>query len=299
MTTGAAAAYNEQMKRAPLAVLLAAGTLAVVGCGSSTALRSAPLQSRVSNHVSVAPETLRSAGPALTPLPAGYRPSRSWRTLLDGFRALRRDANALGKTSAHLWRVNGAYPAWVFTSTGRAGTSVGIYDLRGRRWTMSYSVGSRTAPCNGGMCGFPLNQGGLDMAAGYTERFPGDAHYFAGDSIDDRADRVILHLAHAPRSVIVALIASHPGTYVIHNDAPRTLAAVMAVEHALDWTALKSEGIDIVSAGPTQDGRLIVGVTKDIPKAQAYFDATYGPGFVHVVHGEPAVALAASGNSLG
>jgi hypothetical protein len=39
------------------------------------------------------------------------------------------------------------------------------------------------------------------------------------------------------------------------------------------------------------DGHLKVGVEKNIAKAQAYFDAAYGRGFVRVVHDEPGFAF--------
>jgi hypothetical protein len=290
VTFAAAAAYNTYMKRCSTVVLLTAAVIALAGCGAGKRVSSrAPV-------VHLGPLVAKAAipGPQLTPVPAGYRTPLSSRALRDRIPQIvsinGRVSHPVGNPTAHLWTVNGAYPAWVFTAHGSAGKSVAIYDLRGRRWTMSYLVPRHGSPgCGKGFCGWPVNQGGLDMAAGAAERIAGAAHVFGGVRIDDAADRVVLELKHAPPSVIDQLNASHPGTYVIHNNVTRTLADVMKVERSLDFTALKAKGIDIVSAGPNGAGKLIVGVTKDIPKAQAYFDATYGQGFVRVVHGEPAM----------
>lgn len=134
----------------------------------------------------------------------------------------------------------------------------------------------------------PANQPALDAAASYAERVAGDAHVFAGDRVDDTANTVIVYLANAPQSVIDQLRSRHPDVYVIHNGAPRTLHSVMTIAHEIDPTALKSKGIDVVEWGPTQDGYLRVGVTSQIARAQAYFDAKYGRGVVRVFHGEPA-----------
>jgi hypothetical protein len=138
-------------------------------------------------------------------------------------------------------------------------------------------------------------QAALDAAANYAQRVAGDAHVFAGARIDNPTNHTIVYLVHAPRSILDALHARYPGTYVVHNNATRTLHAVMEVEDALDFTALRSKGIAIVSAGPTMDGHLKVGVEKNIAKAQAYFDATYGRGFVRVVHGEMGTTFCACG----
>jgi hypothetical protein len=267
----------------------------LAGCAATAHLPRAEQSYRVpATHE----ETL--LGLRVAAVPAGYRPVLSARAVLDRFRRAQfRESNARGKPAVHLWTVNRAYPAWVLTFRSPGNTSVAVYDLRGRRWTMSFRLPLPNShgppPCRGGLCGFPLNQGGLDVAAGYAERVAGAAHVFAGDRVDDVADKVVVHLVHAPRSVIDALNAAHPGTYVIRNNASRTLAAVMEVERALDFTALQSQGIAIVSAWPNGEGRLMVGVTRDIPKAQSYFDAAYGRGFVRVVHGEPIGPTRATG----
>jgi hypothetical protein len=284
------------MKRASLVVLLAVAVLAAAGCAGSAKQAAGNTVPSPRTGVGIA-EKPKHLGLELSGVPVGYRPPISAHALLDRFKALHGYAG--GRPDAHLWMVNGEYPAWVFTSGYPGGTFFGFYDLRGRRWTMSFRdpLHFGTSPCRGGLCGFPLNQGGLDMAAGYAERSAGVAPFFASDRVDDVGDHVILHLVHAPRSVIAALNARYPGTYVFHNNAIRTLSAVLTVEHALGFGALQSKGIAIVSAWPSDEGRLMVGVTKDIPGAQAYFDATYGRGFVRVVHGEPAMATDANGST--
>jgi len=280
------------MKRASLAVLLAVAVLAAAGCAGSAKQANDNTGPPARTGVRM-PE--KYPGLEMSRVPAGYRPPISAHSLLHQFTRLRGTAG--GRPEAHLWTINGTYPAWVFTAHYPGGTAFGVYDLRGRRWTMSFRTPLHFAAsaCRGGTCGFPANQGALDFAAGYAERTAGAIHVFAGDSIDDAADRVDLYLVHAPRSLIHALNVAHPGTYVIHNDAPRTFAAVMRVENGLDFTALQAKGIDIASAGPNGKGQLIVGVTKNIPTAQAYFDATYGRGFARVVHDEPAHATPAIG----
>ena len=139
--------------------------------------------------------------------------------------------------TAHLWTVNGAYPAWVFTAHGSAGKSVAIYDLRGRRWTMSYLV-----PRHGALQGAAkvvrlAGQPGRSRHGGRRcGAHSGSGARLRGVRIDDAADRVVLQLKHAPPSVIDQLNAAHPGTYVIHNNGTRTLADVMKVERSLDFT---------------------------------------------------------------
>jgi len=287
VTNAAAAAYNSHMKRFSTAVLLVVAVVALAGCGASTPVS----HPKDVAHIGPLSAAKSPVGPQLSAIPAGYRPPLSSRALVGRIplqvSSTGNVSHASGKPVAHLWTVNGAYPAWVFTSHGPKGKSVAVYDLRGRRWTMSYLMPRHGAPsCSEGFCGWPINQDGLDTAAGAAERIAGAAHVFSGVSVDDAADRVVVHLVHAPQSVIDALNAAHPGTYLIHNNAGRTLAEVMKVERSLDFQGLQKKGIAIVSAGPDGEGHLIVGVTKGIPKAQAYFDATYGRGFVRVVHGE-------------
>ncbi len=268
------------MERALAPVFLAAAVVTLAGCGSSAHT----IQDRA-NHPPLVKG--RTAGLLLSKVPASYRPPLSSSDVLGRIKGLR-----TSNPDAHLWMVNGAYPAWVFTSDCQHGTKVSIYDLRGRRWTMSSCVPLHfaAAACSEGFCGTPLNQGGLDMAAGDAERIAGAAHVFAGDRVDDPTDTVILHLVHAPQSVVDALNAAHPGTYVIYNGAPRTYHDVRVLQNSLDWPAWKAKGVRIVSTGPTENGHLQVGVTSNVANAQALFDAAYGRGVVKVVHGEPAFA---------
>lgn len=141
----------------------------------------------------------------------------------------------------------------------------------------------------------PANQPFLDSAASYAEKVAGNAHVFTGVVIDDAANKTIVYLDHAPASILSKLRASHPGTYVIHNDAPRTLHAVMELQRSLHWTDWKKRGIDIVQSGPTQTGYLQVGVTTNVAKAQAAFDAKYGRGVIRVIHAEPAFPVSLTG----
>ena len=137
----------------------------------------------------------------------------------------------------------------------------------------------------------PANQPFLDAAANYAEKVAGQAHVFTGVVVDDAANRTIVYLHHAPPSILAELRARHPGTYVIHDDAPRTLHAVTRLQRSIDWKAWKARGVDIVETGPTQTGYLQVGVDSSVKKAQAAFDAAYGRGIVRVVHAEPALPV--------
>jgi hypothetical protein len=188
--------------------------------------------------------------------------------------------------------VNDAYPAWVITFRHRSCTAVSIYDLQARIWTWNFANclhRGKPATCEGDCT--PANQAALDAAASYAERVAGQAHVFTGVAVDDDSNTVIVHLAHAPASILAELRARHPGLYVIHNDAPRTLRDVKRIADELDPVALKAEGIRLVEWGPTQDGHLRVGVSSDVASAQAFLDARYGKGIIRVVHAEPASTL--------
>lgn len=110
----------------------------------------------------------------------------------------------------------------------------------------------------------------------------GDAYRFTGVEVDDSANKVIVYLTHAPQSVIDQLDARHPGIYVIHNDAPRTLRVLTTLERAFNFSVLKPEGIQVVSVGPTVTGYLQVGVTSKVAVAQAKLDQIYGPNIIRV-----------------
>ena len=51
-----------------------------------------------------------------------------------------------------------------------------------------------------------------------------------------------VYLANAPESVIDRLRAMHPGVYVIHNDAPRSLIAMEETIERIDMPALREAG---------------------------------------------------------
>lgn len=133
----------------------------------------------------------------------------------------------------------------------------------------------------------PAVQPALDAAANYAENVAGDAHRFAGVEVDDPKDRVIVYLTNAPQSVIDQLNARHPGTYVIHNDAPRTLRVLTSLQHSFNFDVLKPEGIQVVSVGPTVDGFLRVGVTSKVAVARAKLEDIYGPNLIRVVKTGP------------
>lgn len=84
---------------------------------------------------------------------------------------------------------------------------------------------------------------------------------------------------------------TRPGVFVIHNDAPRSLAAVEELRKQLPTRdELSPEGIDLISHGPTIDGYLSVGVMGDMPAAQTRFDEIFGPGAIEVHYAEPGIA---------
>lgn len=134
----------------------------------------------------------------------------------------------------------------------------------------------------------PADQPALDDAAEDASSIAG-ASYFTGASVDATAGTVAVYLDSAPQSVINQLRASHPGTYVIHNDAPATMSRLLQLKSSIDPFSLRAEGVDIVSFGPTVDGHLAVGVSSDLATARAKLDSMYGTGIVQVTSSEPAV----------
>lgn len=127
----------------------------------------------------------------------------------------------------------------------------------------------------------PRNQEFLDPAADDARSIAGAA-YYTGCIVNDPHNKDTLYLASAPQSVIDQLNAAHPGVYVIHNDAPRSRSAVLSLLDSLDLSALKSEGIDVLAWGATEDGYARIGVSGDVATAQRKFDAQYGPNVVQV-----------------
>jgi hypothetical protein len=102
-----------------------------------------------------------------------------------------------------------------------------------------------------------------------------------------------LWLASAPAELLTELEELHPRTYVIHNDAPRSEAALLELKDALraELSTLKAEGIRVVGFGPTHDGYLHIRVMGDVRTAQARFDSLYGSNVAKVEYGEPVQAL--------
>ena len=99
-----------------------------------------------------------------------------------------------------------------------------------------------------------------------------------------------VYLADAPESVIDRLRAMHPGVYVIHNDAPRSLNEMEEIIGRIDVPVLREAGMPIHQIGPTQHGYVHVAVETDAPGAQAKFDHMFGPDVVRVVE-EPMARL--------
>lgn len=253
----------------------------------------------------------------MTPFP-GYHSPVSRARVLELYHRWPAGPHLTGRRTVRLWTVRdallprGGYPAWVITfphtrpiSYGPESTPqkaicawVAIYNLEARVWTWNFQNCPETTvnypeghkkiavvpSCDSGCT--PANQDALDGAADDARRVAGAAHVYTGASIDDTANQVVLYLAHAPQDVIDRLNAAHPGTYVIHNDAPRTAHELAVLQNALDFNVLEPEGIRIVSVGPSVDGYLEVGVTSKVAEAQARLDAKYGPNVVRVFLGE-------------
>jgi hypothetical protein len=72
----------------------------------------------------------------------------------------------------------------------------------------------------------------------------------------------------------------HPGVYVIHNDAPRSLKEIEEIRERV--RAGRDPGISYTGDGPTQDGFLQVTVDSDAPGARAKLHEMFGPGLIRV-----------------
>lgn len=266
-------------------------------------------------------------GVSLTGPPAGFRPPLSRTAVLALFRRWPAGPHLKGKPTVKLWTVrdghpaHGGYPAWVVTFHHTRPTSYGIasvpqkpecdfvsiYDLRTRVWTEDFQnctnqpathpsktrAGGAGSFCDSGCT--PANQPALDAAANFAETVAGNAHRFTGVEVDDPANKVIVYLTHAPQSVINELNARHPGIYVIHNDAPRTLRVLTGLEKAFNFSVLKPEDIQVVSVGPTVTGYLQVGVTSQVAVAQAKLNRIYGPNIIRVNKQSMAIGWGYSG----
>lgn len=149
------------------------------------------------------------------------------------------------------------------------------------------SAATATVPTSCSDACTPADQPALDAAAGDANSIAGSS-YFTGASVDTTADTVTVYLDNAPQSVIDELQAAHPGTYVIHNDAPATMSSLLQLKDLINPFALRADGIDVVSFGPTVDGHLTVGVSSDVPTAQGTLDSMYGSGIIQVASETPA-----------
>ena len=115
--------------------------------------------------------------------------------------------------------------------------------------------------------------------------------YYTGCCTHRGTNTLELWLASAPPELLTELEELHPGIYVIHNDAPRSEAALFELMRALPVERLKAEGILVVGFGPTHDGYLRVSAMGDVPTAQARFDRMFGDDVARVEYGEPLRAL--------
>lgn len=239
-------------------------------------------------------------GVTLAAVPPGYRAPISSSEVLSLLRRTNHGPTSKEKPTVRLWTVREpgstlGYPAWVVTfhhtrptalgvPTAPNCTAVSIYNLRARAWTWHFQLCPDRMPsrpnCDYGCT--PANESALDDAVTAAQRLAGGA-YYTGAAVNIAANTVTLYLAHAPQSILTRLHATHPGTYAIHNDAPRTLRAVKKLMDSFNRNALKAQGITISGYGPTQNGYLQVGVTSHVAQAQAKLNALYGPNVIRVV----------------
>jgi hypothetical protein len=118
--------------------------------------------------------------------------------------------------------------------------------------------------------------------------------YYTGCRTHRDSKTLEVWFASAPAELLTELEDLHPRTYVIHNDAPRSEAALFELMDALgaELLTLNAEGIPVVRVGPTHDGYLHVSVMGDVPTAQARLHAMFGSNVASVEYGEPLRALA-------
>ena len=138
----------------------------------------------------------------------------------------------------------------------------------------------------------------LGAAADDARKVVGEAHY-TGCRVRQELETLELWLFNAPLQVTQELEATHPGVYLIHNDAPRPRTAVDDLRDSFDWAAWKADGIRVRAVGPTEDGYLNVGVEDDLETAQKKLDAAYGDNVIRVSQQGPIVALSARANVEG
>ncbi len=150
------------------------------------------------------------------------------------------------------------------------------------------SLGQRAVDGVTSLWDTPPNQDALDAAASDAKSVAGDAYYTAA-AVNDAGNTVDVYLADAPQSIVDQLQATHPGTYVIHDDAAHPLSELLRLQHALKLGPLQTAAgsVTIVSSDPTLDGHLRVGIqgTRDVQAAQQALDSLYGPGIIEAYGG--------------
>jgi len=136
-----------------------------------------------------------------------------------------------------------------------------------------------------------MNQAFVSAAADDVRPVAGT--YFTGLWNHHESGVCEVYLADAPESVLERLHVMHPGVYVIHNDAPRSLQELEAIIKQFDVRALKNSGISIHQIGPTPHGYVRVAVERDASDVQAKLDEMFGSGVIRVVEAPRAIACAA------
>ena len=296
------------MRSSVLVLAVVAAISVVAGCSSAN--KSDVAQPKATTHrPSSRTINYRAIGVMLTSAPASYRPPVSRTKVLQLYKSgWPAGPHLRGKPTVKLWTVGQTargYPAWVITFAHTRPTSYGprsgpakadcafvsIYDLRTRVWTQDFQTCPERTPSRGS-CDYgctPANQPTLYADATAVGKIAGPT-YYTGVVVNDLSNSVTVYLAHAPHMILADLNATHPGTYVIHNDAPRSLRAVLKLMRSFDPN-LKAQGITISGFGPTQDGYLQVGVTSHVAEAQAKLDAIYGRNIIRVVKQGIAIAF--------
>jgi hypothetical protein len=125
-----------------------------------------------------------------------------------------------------------------------------------------------------------MNQPHVSAAGNDVEPVVGE--YFTGIWNHHDQGTCEVWLANAPESVLGRLQAMHPGVYVIHNDAPRSLREIEEIRGRIDTAARQDAAISYHGNGPTHDGYLRVMVDRDAPGAQAKLDEMFGPDLIRV-----------------
>lgn len=133
-----------------------------------------------------------------------------------------------------------------------------------------------------------MNQPHVSAAANDVRPVVGE--YYTGLANHHYLGTCEVYLANAPKSVLSRLRAMHPGVYVIHNDAPRSLREMEEIVERIDMPALRDAEMSIHQKGPTQHGYVRVAVERDAAAAQAELDEMFGPDVIRVVEAPMAQA---------